>query len=156
MPLQTGGSPRALGKLPLASSSLGSPVQKQCKTLNASLRHPFQGAEPSSQSWISSQCGSSEHLLSILWTKPSWSLSLLLHEWTPKLSTILLYISSSAFLSSFRNSSSCALSSKGWQWREGQFNEGGLQPWVQFPAALLALGLCQLLSKDPWTSQQST
>lgn len=83
MPIQTGGSPRALGKLPLASSSLGPPVQKQCKTLNPSLRQPFQGAEASSQSWISSQCVSSEHLLSILWTKSRWCQSPLLHEWIP-------------------------------------------------------------------------
>lgn len=43
MPTQIRGSPRALGRLPLASSSLGPPVQKQCKTLNPSLRQPFQG-----------------------------------------------------------------------------------------------------------------
>lgn len=149
MPIQCRGSPRALGKLPLASSSLGLPVQKQCKTLNPSLRQPFQGAEASSQSWISSQCGSSEHLLSILWTQPSWSQSPLLHERIPKLFAILLCISSSAFLLSCRNSSSCVLGSKSWQWREGQFTEGGFQPRVQFPAVLLALSLCQLLSNDP-------
>lgn len=97
MPIQYMGSPQALGKLPSANSSLGPPVQKQCKTLNPSLRQPFQGAEAFSQSWLSFQCSSSEHLLPILWAKPSWSCSPLLHEWIPKLFTILLYISSPAF-----------------------------------------------------------